>query len=976
MRSRATVRGVRPASAGLGLCLALAPCLALAAAAAVPASAVTPPTVVQQRPATYPPGAPQPVDIVVVLAVTVEADGRVSTVDILNSGVADPAFAAAAIDAVRQWQFAPARQAGRPVAARIRVPITFPATAPPPGPAVAPVPSASPLPAAAPAPTTSAPRPPGAPAPTTGPGSAAAPAPGASSPGPGPTAPAPGASPPAPGSAPVPSTSSPAPGSAPVPATSSPGTGPAVAPVPSTSPRTDAAGLPPSAAPGPAPSAPAPSDSPGPSAPSSPAPSDSPASTDPAAGEPVLDVGVRGRRPPPPRAASDFVLDRDTLTAAPRQSAGDMLSAAPGVYIARPEGEAVAHEIFLRGFDAAHGPDIEFTAGGVPLNQISHLHGQGYADLNFILPEVVRSIRVTEGVYDPRQGDFAVAGSIDFDLAVPRRGFQLRSSGGSFGTFRQLALWAPKGQSDETFAAAAIRRTSGFGRNRGGLSGTAIGQFAFTGPAGLAGKLHVAAHAARAGIAGVLRDDDLRAGRVDFYGTYADPSASAQSASAARGQLALELARETGAGGRTSFLAHFALVDFHSRENFTGFTQRAMVMPAWVGRGDLIEQQNRDVGGGFRLSHRTGWWRPARSFHAALELGTSARVHRLQQAQSLLQAPQNEIWDRRVDATVLATDIGLYADLDLRLGKYVQLRGGARSDVLHYDIDDRLGNFIAPYQVASHLVGHRRTATGVAAGPRATLVVTPRPWLSTFVAYGQGYRSPQARQLEEGERAPFAKVHSVEGGLKLAPRWRRPLHVTAAGFGTFLASDLAFDPEEGRLEKIGPTRRGGMVAAVHARPVAWLLTSASVTYVHAILAAPPPASAENPNPPYQAGQLLPYVPPVVVRADVGVDKDLVQLGRSPLGLRIGAGFSYLSRRPLPYGQFSDPVHLLDASAGLRWSYVELGVEAYNILARRYAATVYSFVSDWNTTPAPSRLPARHFAAGPPTTVLGTLTLSF
>ena len=736
--------------------------------------------------------------------------------------------------------------------------------------------------------------------------------------------------------------------------------------------------IPPAPVPTDSPAVPVPTDSPavpvpsaGPTPPAAPAP---PAPAEP--DEAVIDVSARGRRPPPPRAASDFVLDRDVLNAAPKQSSGDMLMRAPGVYVSRPEGDAVAHEIYLRGFNAAHGQDIEFTVGGVPINQLSHLHGQGYADLNFILPEVVRSIRVTEGVYDPHQGDFAVAGSIDFDLGVERRGFQLRSTGGSFGTFRQLALWAPRGQSDDTFAAAAVRRSSGFGMNRGALSGTALGQFAFTGPGTLEGKLMVAAHAARAGTAGVLRSDDVEAGRVGFYDRYPDPSAGAQSASAARGQLALELTRRGDAGGRTLFAAHAALVDFHSRENFTGYLQRGMVMPDWVGRGDLIEQQNRDLGGGFRLSHRTGYWRPAKWFSAAMELGSSARIHRVRQAQNLLQAPSNETWDHRVDAEILATDIGMFADLELRLGKYVQLRGGARADVLHYDIDDRLGNFIAPYQVASHLVGYRRTATGVAAGPRASVEVTPLPWLRTFVAYGQGYRSPQARQLEEGERAPFTKVHSVEGGVRLAPRWRRSLSFTAAGYGTFLAQDLAFDPEEGRLEKIGPTRRSGMVAALQARPWPWLTVAASVTYVHAILTAPPPATVEDPNPAYVQGQLLPYVPPVVVRVDLGVDKELVQLGAHPLGLRIGAGFNYLSARPLPYGQSSAPLHLLDASASLRWSWIEVGVEAYNLLARRYAASVYSFVSDWGTAAVPSRLPARHFAAGPPLGVLGTLTLSF
>ena len=231
--------------------------------------------------------------------------------------------------------------------------------------------------------------------------------------------------------------------------------------------------------------------------------------------EQPLEVEVRGRRPPPARSTSDFVLDREVLTVAPHQDAASAVMSAPGVYVARPEGDAVAHQIFLRGFDAEHGQDIEFTLNGwFPVNQPSHIHGQGYADLNFIIPELIRSVRVTEGVYDPRQGDFAVAGSVDFDLGVAQRGYQLRSSYGSFGTFRQLVLWAPEGESEETFGAAVFRLTGGFGTNRGGMSGGVIGQYAFKGPGGFNGLVHVGAHGARANIAGVLRLDDVEAGRT------------------------------------------------------------------------------------------------------------------------------------------------------------------------------------------------------------------------------------------------------------------------------------------------------------------------------------------------------------------------------------------------------------------------------------------------------------------------------
>jgi hypothetical protein len=244
-----------------------------------------------------------------------------------------------------------------------------------------------------------------------------------------------------------------------------------------------------------------------------------------------------------------------------------------------------------------------------------------------------------------------------------------------------------------------------------------------------------------------------------------------------------------------------------------------------------------------------------------------------------------------------------------------------------------------------------------------------------MASYGEGYRSPQARQLEEGESAPFTKVRSVEGGVRLR-FWGEKLSITGAGYGTFLDTDLAFDPGEGRLERIGPTQRAGVVAHVIGRPWPWLVGSFSVTYVHATLEAPPPASVENPSPPFTPGQLLPYVPPVVLRLDVGFDKEFVHVRNHHLAGKIGVGFTHLTARPLPYGQYADPVSLLDITTSLRWWFLEVGVQLFNVIGSEYAAVEYSFVSDWQTTAVPSRLPARHITAGPPRTIMGTLGLHF
>ncbi len=537
-------------------------------------------------------------------------------------------------------------------------------------------------------------------------------------------------------------------------------------------------------------------------------------------------VNVKGARRPTQRGASDFTLDHRLLSAAPHRDAGDLLRSAPGVYVSRPEGDAVAHQIFLRGFDAEHGQDIELTLSGVAINRVSHLHGQGYADLNFVPPEVVRSVRVSEGVYDVRQGDFAVAGSIDFDLGVRERGFLSTTRYGRFNLFRQSLVYAPRGEAEETFGAAFISRSDGFGQNRASLQGGAIAQYLWSLPKDFRLLVHAAGHGARALSAGVIRFDDISAGRVDFYGTDDDPSARAQSASSARAQAMLQLERATDSGARTLLQLAFVTTDFGLRANYTGYLERSEQRPEWVGRGDLIEQRNTDQTLSLKASHRftpfdLGWT------SGVFETGVGYRADFVAQAQNLLQQPHNQTWDKRVDAKVHASDVHLWADAQLRFLRWISLRGGVRGDLLYYNLDDVLSNQTPAFRREQYFAGYRRSALGAAVGPRASLELAPKSFIRVLASYGEGYRSPQARLLEEGERAPFAKVRSAEVGGEWRPLSDERLAIFAAGFATFLSSDLAFDAGEGRLEIIGPTSRKGGVLRVTSQVAGWLVTSAS-----------------------------------------------------------------------------------------------------------------------------------------------------
>src|SRR5690606_5024942 len=161
------------------------------------------------------------------------------------------------------------------------------------------------------------------------------------------------------------------------------------------------------------------------------------------------------------RAASDYFIHREIITAAPHADGADALRVVPGLTLGRGEGLGVAHSYSLRGFHAEHGQDIEFQVGGLPINLPSHIHGHGYADLNFLSDVIIDEVSASEGLADPAQGDFAVAGSIAVGLGVDdeHRGLTLRSGYGSFGTFREALVWAPKEAERESVGAAQFTST-------------------------------------------------------------------------------------------------------------------------------------------------------------------------------------------------------------------------------------------------------------------------------------------------------------------------------------------------------------------------------------------------------------------------------------------------------------------------------------------------------------------------------------
>lgn len=691
----------------------------------------------------------------------------------------------------------------------------------------------------------------------------------------------------------------------------------------------------------------------------------------------AMSTVITGRLLPKSRGASDLNIEVGKLSLVPVQTAGERLKLAPGVLLTNEGGDGHPERIFMRGFDAREGQDIELSVDGVPVNDSGNLHGNGYADLNFIIPELVENLRVIEGPFDPRQGNYAVAGSAEYELGLAKKGLTVKASAGSFNAQRLVLLWSPESASSRTYGGVSLQRADGFGQNRGSQSARAA--------AGYEGRLsettsfRVRAIGYTAGFrsAGVVRDDDFRAGRLGFFDTYD----ARQGGDATRASVSGDVHYHLG-----GFTAHQqAALVFRSsrvRENFTGFLSDVQLprQSPHGQRGDLIDRDSEAV----TVSARGYGKLRKRLFEQSqeLELGYFARYDVVQgQQQRLLGGDSNTPYAKDYDLSSRLSDVGLYADANLNFTSWLSLRGGVRADLLTYLVNNACAVNDVRRPSPSNAPGdasclsqrdfgqyreptERVSAFGTAVMPRVSLLVGPFKGVTVTGSFGDGVRSIDPQFVSENKETPFAAIRAWEGGVVFADKlFDERLDFSARGvvFGTRVDKDLVFSEQEGRNVIGGSTSRLGGLLQARARSSLFDV-QAHATFVRSQFD--------------DTGLLVPYVPDLVVRFDGAVFHDLPwKLLGAPVKASAGVGVTYVGRRALPFGQRSDVIFVTDANAELAWRWVTVGLSATNLFDNRYRLSEFNFASDFQTTPPfPTLVPVRHFTAGAPRALM--LTLAF
>jgi iron complex outermembrane recepter protein len=675
------------------------------------------------------------------------------------------------------------------------------------------------------------------------------------------------------------------------------------------------------------------------------------------AGAPLA-VEVLGERVPPPRSASEVTRTQEVIQAAPHRTGGDLLQIVPGMFITQHSGQGKAYQVFYRGFDAVHGQDLEFSVGGAPVNEVSNIHGQGYADLHFVLPEIVSRITVLPGNYSPEQGDFAVAGSIYYDLGYAEPGVTAKGTLGSFGERRVFLGYHPENASPRSFAVFEAQSTDGFGPARAARRTSAVAQHLLR-VAGGQLRLLAIGYAARFDSPGIVRLRDIETGALSRFDTYGIN----QGGFSSRYQLVAEYGG-TYEGADWTIAPYVVCRALELKQNYTGY-----LIDESAGDASQLINDSTTLGARGRYRRPVRWL----SDKDSIEAGVSVRNDWIDQSQLDIGSDNATVLATLVDAKVRAMDAAGWVDLAVVPVQRLKARLGLRVDGLAYDVRDETPATEAragadPNAFARQLRppspgGQARTSMGTHYGPRATLDGAVAPETHALLSYGEGFRSPQARSLGDGERTPFTTVRSTEAGLRYAGK---RLSGSVSAFRTTLSDDLVFDAATTRNEAVPASVRVGAALEFLVRAGSWFVSSGSATWTR--------ATFTQSDSQFGSGDKLPYVPQLIIREDLAFMPMLGELAGLPLKGRLGTALTGMFQRPQPYGEFGHDVLLVDATAELRLREIALGLDVFNLRDARWYDSEFTYSANWNPGGAPRLVPERYVTVGAPRTLLATLSL--
>lgn len=498
----------------------------------------------------------------------------------------------------------------------------------------------------------------------------------------------------------------------------------------------------------------------------------------------------------------------------PVQSSQDILRMVPGLFTAQHAGGGKAEQIFLRGFDIDHGTDIHLTVDGMPVNMVSHAHGQGYSDFHFIIPELVGQVNFEKGTYHAYKGNFATAGFVEFNTQNVLDKSMLKVEGGQFGTYRLVGAIDLLGKKAKENRQSAYIATEYLATQNYFDSPQNFNRI------NIVGKYHQ-----------YLDDNKILTATISTFRSQWDASGQVPERAIADGTISRWGAIDNTEGGKTdrtnlnlqlkhilpdgSYLSNqvfFINYNFELYSNFTFFLNDPI-------NGDQIRQkESRNIfgyNGSYNRENQLG------NMRLNTEIGASIRYDNIKDNELSESIGRQFTKNRLAFGDIDETNTAIYVNETLFISTKLSLNAGLRFDYFKFEYIDLLNPIYA-----------RRFEEKTRVSPKLNLNYDVNEKVRIFAKSGLGFHSNDTRVvIAQNGKEILPKALGYEAGLILKPI--QNLFINIAAWRLDLEQEFVYVGDAGIVEAGGKTQRQGIDFGLRYQLTDWLFIDADVNLTEA-----------------------------------------------------------------------------------------------------------------------------------------------
>jgi len=484
---------------------------------------------------------------------------------------------------------------------------------------------------------------------------------------------------------------------------------------------------------------------------------------------------------------ADFTtLSKADLNIKPVKNTQELLRVVPGLFIAQHAGGGKAEQIFLRGFDADHGTDIAITVDGMPVNMVSHAHGQGYADAHFIIPETINKIDFGVGPYNANQGNLNTAGYVNFSTYQQISTNTIQLERGQYNTSRALVMLdlLKKNKAKEAaYIAAEYNYTDGPTINKQYFNRLNIfGKYALQLSQSLQLTASASAFKSNWDASGQIPERAVADGSIDRFGSI-DPT---EGGNTERYNINVVLTKKLGNNTDWINQAFYSKYHFNLFSNFTFFLNNST-------EGDQIQQvEARNL---FGLKSSVNTSSKIQNTIINSQYGIGIRYDAINNS-ALSNTVRRAFIDDRTKGNITEANTYAYTKQQVTFGKLL-IDAGLRLDHFYFNYNNLLSN--------TQLAGKQKAIIS----PKLNTQYTFNNSLQAFIKLGKGFHSNDTRVVVANEgREILPAAYGADIGIIIKPS--KNLFISGAVWYLHLNQEFVYVGDEGVIEPSGKSKRMGI----------------------------------------------------------------------------------------------------------------------------------------------------------------------